>query len=315
MNPPQVDDGSSDGRGFDGASFGGTAASINGSTASTQLATKPCVLELDHIGVRFGGVIGLDGVSLRVSEGEVCGLIGPNGAGKTTLFDVISGMRTPQEGSVTMDGVNVTGLSAAKRAREGIRRTFQRVQTFGWLSVEDNLLTALEWRGGGGGLIADLLALPSRRRPERQRRERVDHVLELCGLTEIRKAAAGSLPIGQARMVEFGRAIIETPRLLLLDEPTSGLEEAEVDRLAQSMRALLGEHPCAVILVEHDMHFVMAECSPIVVLDQGRVLCSGSPEEVRTNQEVQTAYLGDIKGMHGAAAVQTNAISKNREGI
>jgi branched-chain amino acid transport system ATP-binding protein len=287
-------------------STNGAMASSNGS-AGTALATKPCVLELDNIGVRFGGVVGLDGVSLRVSEGEVCGLIGPNGAGKTTLFDVISGMRTPQQGSVTMDGVDVTGLSAPTRARRGIRRTFQRVQTFGWLSVEDNVLTALEWHGGGGGLAGDLLALPSRKRRERQRRERVDHILGLCGLTDIRKASAGSLPIGQARMVEFARAIVETPRLLLLDEPTSGLEEAEVDRLAQSMRALLGEHECAVILVEHDMHFVMGECNPIVVLDQGRLLCSGSPEEIRTNEEVQAAYLGDVKGMHAAAAVQTDA--------
>jgi len=287
-------------------STNGAVAPTNGSGTTTLLAKKPCVLELDRIGVRFGGVIGLDGVSLQVSEGEVCGLIGPNGAGKTTLFDVISGMRTPQEGSVTMDGVDVTGLSAAKRARLGIRRTFQRVQTFGWLSVEDNLLTALEWRGGGGGMAGDLLALPSRKRRERQRRERVDHVLGLCGLTGVSKSSAGSLPIGQARMVEFARAIVETPRLLLLDEPTSGLEEVEVDRLAQSMRALLGEHECAVILVEHDMHFVMGECNPIVVLDQGRVLCSGSPEEIRTNEEVQTAYLGDVKGMHAAAAVPTS---------
>jgi branched-chain amino acid transport system ATP-binding protein len=287
-------------------STNGTVASTNGAAAGTLLAEKPCVLELHDISVRFGGVIGLDGVSLRVSQGEVCGLIGPNGAGKTTLFDVISGMRTPQEGSVTMDGANVTSLSAPKRARNGIRRTFQRVQTFGWLSVEDNLLTALEWHGGGGGLAGDLLALPSRRRRERERRQRVDHVLELCGLSEIRKASAGSLPIGQARMVEFARAIVETPRLLLLDEPTSGLEEVEVDRLAQSMRALLGEHECAVILVEHDMHFVMGQCDPIVVLDQGRVLCSGSPEEIRTNEAVQTAYLGDVKGMHAAAAVPTD---------
>ena len=287
-------------------STNGAVAATNGSTTGTLLAAKPCVLELDNIGVRFGGVVGLDGVSLRVSEGEVCGLIGPNGAGKTTLFDVISGMRTPQEGSVTMDEVDVTSLSAPKRARRGIRRTFQRVQTFGWLSVEDNLLTALEWHGGGGGMAGDLLALPSRRRRERERRQRVDHVLGLCGLTEIRKASAGSLPIGQARMVEFARAIVETPRLLLLDEPTSGLEEVEVDRLAQSMRALLGEHECAVILVEHDMHFVMGQCNPIVVLDQGRVLCSGSPEEIRTNQQVQTAYLGDVKGLHAAAAVPEN---------
>ena len=259
------------------------------------------VLELRDISVRFGGVVGLDGVSLSVDESEVCGLIGPNGAGKTTLFDVISGLRSPNRGTVHVDGTDLSGASAAVRAQKGVRRTFQRVQTFGWLSVEDNLLAAMEWHGGGGGVAADLLALPPRRRIERRRRARVKEVMELCGLTELRRLSAGSLPVGSARMVELGRAIVEPPRLLLLDEPTSGLEEAEMTRLSSLLRALLHDRQCAVLLVEHDIRFVMAECDRIIVLDQGRILCSGIPEEIRTSELVQAAYLGDLAGMHQAA--------------
>jgi len=265
-----------------------------------EVATAPA-LELTDIVVRFGGVVGLDGVSLAVSAGEVFGIIGPNGAGKTTMFDVISGLRFPQEGTVRIDGADVSRASSATRARRGVRRTFQRVQTFGWLTVEENLLAATEWRGGGGGLLADLVALPSRRRRERERRDRVGEVMELCGLSELRSASAGSLPIGSARMVEFGRAIVDEPRLLLLDEPTSGLEEAEVARLAGCVNALLERSRCAVLLVEHDMRFVMAQCARIVVLEQGRVLSVGTPEEIKADKAVQTAYLGEIAGMHQAA--------------
>ncbi len=139
-------------------------------------------LQLSGITVRFGGITALDEVALDIGEGEVCGLIGPNGAGKTTLFDVISGVRTPDAGRVTLEGQDVTRRSSVERARLGLRRTFQRVQAFGWLSVEDNVLTALEWRGGGGGLLADLVSSPTRRRRERERRHRVADVLELCGL-------------------------------------------------------------------------------------------------------------------------------------
>ena len=130
------------------------------------------VLSLDGISVRFGGIAALNGVSLDAHAGEVLGIIGPNGAGKTTLFDVVSGVRAPNEGRVVLDGNDITSKSAVQRARRGLRRTFQRVQTFGWLTVEDNVLTALEWHGGGGGFLADLVMFPTRRRRERDRRRR-----------------------------------------------------------------------------------------------------------------------------------------------
>src|SRR5690348_2693333 len=140
------------------------------------------VLRLEGISVRFGGIVALGGVSFDANVGEILGIIGPNGAGKTTLFDVISGVRSPNEGRVVLGGIDLTGKSASERARRGLRRTFQRVQTFGWLTVEDNVLTALEWRGGGGGFIADLVYAPTRRHRERARRARVDEILERCGL-------------------------------------------------------------------------------------------------------------------------------------
>jgi ABC-type branched-subunit amino acid transport system ATPase component len=173
-----------------------------------------------------------------------------------------------------------------------LRRTFHRVQTFGWLSVEDNVLTALDWRGGGGGMLADLVAFPTRRRRERERRERAERVLEQCGLTAVRKDAAGSLPIGLARMLELARAIVDEPQLLLLDEPTSGLDETEAERLGERI-AEIRSGDCAVVLVEHDIGFVMRQCDRVVVLDLGEVLAVGTPEAIRADPTVRAAYLGD----------------------
>jgi ABC-type branched-subunit amino acid transport system ATPase component len=167
------------------------------------------------------------------------------------------------------------------------------VQTFGWLTVEDNVLAALEWEGGGGGLLADLVASPTRRRRERRRRERVDQVLEECGLTVVRGESAGSLPIGLARMVEVARALIAEPKVLMLDEPTSGLDEAEAARLGERIQALRAGGECAVVLVEHDVGFVMEQCDRIVVLDLGTVLATGTPADIQQNAAVRAAYLGD----------------------
>lgn len=249
-------------------------------------------LDLTEVGVRFGGIAALDGVSLQVRTGEICGLIGANGAGKTTLFDVISGVRRPDRGKVRLGDDDITAWSPHRRARAGLRRTFQRVQVFGWLTVEENLLVAEEWHGGGGGVAADLLALPGRRRRERERRERAEAVLERCGLTELRHRPAAGLPIGTARLVELGRALIDHPTLLLLDEPASGLDHAEAERFAEIVADLRADEGTSVLLVEHDVGFVMEHADRIVVLHLGRVLAEGTPEEIRTDPAVAEAYLG-----------------------
>jgi len=249
-------------------------------------------LALDGVSVRFGGIRALSEVSLSVQPGEVLGLIGPNGAGKTTLFDAISGVRLPDDGRVFLGGTDMTKANAVARARWGLRRTFQRVQTFGWLSVEDNVLLALEWHGGGGGFPADLVYFPTRRRREHARRERVERVLEQCGLIPVRHELAGSLPIGIARMVEFARAIVDEPSLLLLDEPASGLDANEISRLGEQIQRVQSETQCSVLLVEHNAGFVMEQSDRIVVLDLGAVLAVGSPAEIQGNQLVRDAYLG-----------------------
>jgi branched-chain amino acid transport system ATP-binding protein len=255
-------------------------------------AGDEAVLRAVDVSVRFGGVSALSDVTIDARAGEVLGVIGPNGAGKTTLFDVLSGIRPPATGRIYLRGEDVTRRSPTWRSRRGIRRTFQRQQMFGWLSVEDNVLVPLEWRGGGGGLVGDLVALPTRRRRERERRRHADDVLELCGLDDVRTQPAGKLPIGRARMVEMARAIVDEPQVLLLDEPTSGLEERETRSLGESMQRVCKERGCAVILVEHDVGFVMQHCDTIVVLNLGSVIAKGTPEEVRGDAAVQEAYLG-----------------------
>lgn len=246
------------------------------------------VLAIEAVSVAFGGVRALSEVTFEVPAGQVCGVIGPNGAGKTTLFDVVSGLRRPTAGRVSVEGHDVTALAPIRRARDGLRRTFQRTQVFGRLTVADNVLAALDWRGGGGGLAADLVAWPVRRRLERERRARVAEVLELCGLTPLRDAYAAALPVGQRRLVELARALADHPRLLLLDEPTSGLDADQTVRLREVIAAL----DTTVLLVEHDMGFVMGTCERLVVLDLGKVIASGTPEQVRQDPIVRAAYLG-----------------------
>ncbi|MFD8567504.1 ABC transporter ATP-binding protein [Streptomyces sp. NPDC059639] len=232
------------------------------------------VLEVEGVGVRFGGVRALDGVDLRLAAGEVCGLIGPNGAGKTTFFDAVSGIRRPDTGRVLLDGADITRRSPVWRARHGMRRTFQRQQLFGQLTVADNLLVAQEWRRGG----ADA--------------GHADGLLAACGLTDVSGAWAGTLPVGRARMVELARAAADRPRVLLLDEPASGMTAGERELLASVVRGLAEDSGCAVLLVEHNVAFVMELCSRVVVLDLGAVLAEGTPEEVRADRRVREAYLG-----------------------
>jgi branched-chain amino acid transport system ATP-binding protein len=250
------------------------------------------LLDVRDIDVRFGGISAIAGVSLSLAAGEVCGLIGPNGAGKTTLFDVISGIRNPQRGTVTLDGKDVTSWSPIRRSRAGMHRTFQVVQMFGWLSVLDNVAAALDWEGGGGGFLADMVAFPSRTRRNKDRQERARAALEECGLTSLADQPAGSLPIGLARMVELARATVDHPKVLLLDEPTSGLDTTEAHRLADRINQISSDHQCGILLVEHDMDFLMRQCHRVVVLDLGQVLAQGTPEQVRADPAVRAAYLG-----------------------
>lgn len=249
-------------------------------------------LALADVTVRFGGVSALNHVTLGVPSGQLCGLIGANGAGKTTLFDVVSGLRAPNSGSVTLHGADVTKWSVQRRARFGLGRTFQRVQAFGWLTVEENLLVASEWRGGGGGVLGDLIGSPSRATYERERRAKAEVVLERCGLLDIRHRSAASLPIGTARLVELARALMDEPTVLLFDEPASGLDSAEAERFGDLVTEIAENHEAAILLVEHNVGFVMQRCHRVVVLHLGEVLADDTPEHVREDPMVLSAYLG-----------------------
>jgi ABC-type branched-subunit amino acid transport system ATPase component len=257
------------------------------------VSLPPCpALEIRELSVRFGGLAALSSVSLSVPGSAIAGLIGPNGAGKTTLFNCVSGAVSPASGRVVVFGEDVTDWPSYRRARLGVGRTFQRLELFRSLSVLENLVVAVEAHLRRGGLFADLLALPASVETRQQAVEKATGVLELVGLEEQRDVAAGALPLGLARLAELGRALCTEPRLLLLDEPSSGLRGEESRRLAQLIRRLSTEQGVTVLVVEHDMDFVLGLCEQVTVLDIGRVLAEGPPRRIRADPAVQAAYLG-----------------------
>ena len=280
----------SDGRGASTSRSG--PAQDTSSPDQTAVPRAPALLRGRNVTVRFGGVTAVDDVTISIFENEICGLIGPNGAGKTTLFDTLAGLRSPSSGVVELQGVDITRRSATWRARHGVRRTFQRQQPFGGLSVEDNILVATEWRGGGGGPVADLAHLPARARREQERRQRVGEVMEMCRIDHLRREPAGRLPVGQIRLMEIARAIVDHPRVLLLDEPTSGLDDGEVSEVGNTIQQIQRDEGCGIVLVEHNVGFVMSNCVRIVVLNLGRIIAEGAPEVVRHDAAVAEAYLG-----------------------
>jgi branched-chain amino acid transport system ATP-binding protein len=240
-------------------------------------------LEVAGVEVRFGGVVALRGVDLAVEEGSVTGLIGPNGAGKTTLFNVITGLQRAQDGHVRLDSQEIGHLPPHRRARLGIARTFQRLEVFGSLTVRENILVAAEirrrWAHDGSN-------------PRRV----ADAVIHQVGLAPVARVRCDTLPTGMARLVEVGRALATSPKVLLLDEPSSGLDEQETDELGQLLTSL-AESGMAVLLVEHDVELVMSVCRQIHVLDFGRILAVGTPTKIQADPDVRAAYLGTDHAM------------------
>jgi branched-chain amino acid transport system ATP-binding protein len=260
------------------------------------------LLAVDDLTVRFGGVTAVSHVSVHVRSGESCVLIGPNGAGKTTLFDAIAGQNVPASGRIAYQGTDITGKSALWRARHGIRRTFQRQQTFPGLTVEDNVLVALEWDKPHP--VADILGLPQRRRTERTRRAEAEEVLDRLGLYGVRKEPAYRLPLGRARLLELARVIAAKPRLVLLDEPTSGMEDADIARLSATLDQLTSEHQCGILLVEHDVDFAMRHAQRVYAMHLGEVIAEGTPDQVQANERVIQVYLGGLQPDISAERIQ-----------
>ncbi|MEV6629524.1 ABC transporter ATP-binding protein [Actinoplanes sp. NPDC051470] len=244
-------------------------------------------LALHRIGVRFGGLVALDDVSLRVPPGRTVGVIGPNGAGKTTLFNVVCGFVPPTSGSLTLDGRPLRP-KPHQLTRIGIARTLQGVGQFGGLSVLDNVLAGTD-HAARAGFAAALFGLPRSDRDERRLRDDAMEALRICGVAEYADVLPGGLPYAVRKRVALARALVAKPRLLLLDEPAGGLGAEEITELGQLIKGL----GCAVLLVEHHMDLVMKICDDILVLDFGKPVAFGTPAEIRTNAAVTDAYLGE----------------------
>jgi branched-chain amino acid transport system ATP-binding protein len=237
------------------------------------------LLDVRGVTVTFGGITAVNDASLAVDAGSITGLIGPNGAGKTTLFNVISGLQVPTAGRVRFKNVDITGASVDKRAKMGMGRTFQRLEAFGSLTVRENVQVAREIHSGVRSWFT--------RRADR----RVDELIDIVGLRRYVDHRADSVPTGVARLLEIARSLAIEPALLLLDEPSSGLDEAETHAFGRLLRDL-ARRGTAILMVEHDMDLVMSVCDLIHVLEFGKVIATGTPDEIRADRTVQAAYLG-----------------------
>ena len=269
------------------------------------------MLRVRDVTVRFGGIVALDSVSLDLNRGEILGLIGPNGAGKTTMFNCISGVIRPDGGSMYFDTHALTYAPPHVRARLGIARTFQNLQLWGSMTVEENLMTPMDALGRRN-TFSDALYLPFSAYAERASIERARAILHVLDLTPYRRTKAGDLPAGIQRRVEIARALAMRPRLLLLDEPAAGLDATETARLGELLRAVRERFHVSMLLVDHDMSLVMRVCDYVYVLDFGKMLAKGQPASIRNDPKVIAAYLGE-ESKKLAEDVETVAATRRDE--
>ena len=250
-------------------------------------------LRAEHVSLAFGGLQALDDVSITVPARHLVGLIGPNGAGKSTLFDVINGLRLPDAGDVHLFGRPITRTNAWDRARLGLSRTFQSNRVSLELSVLDNLLAGAHHMIPGG-LVGTILGLPGARAGERRARQVAEAVAELLDIAGVATEPVGSLDFGSQRRVEIGRSLMSAPRILLLDEPAAGLDSTEAAQLFTLIRRLEADLGLTVLLVEHYVKAVLDNCDLVYVLNEGRLIAAGAPDEIVAHPEVRAAYLGNV---------------------
>ncbi len=249
------------------------------------------ILECRHLGIDFGGLRALDDLDITIGRTEIAGLIGPNGAGKTTVFNLLTKVYNPTRGSVLLDGMDTAGKTTAQVNQMGIARTFQNIRLFHNQSVIDNVLIGLH-NEMSYGMFASILRLPSFWRAERIARGRAMELLSIFGLEVHADELAGSLPYGAQRRLEIVRALATNPALLLLDEPAAGMNPSETVELMENIVKIRDTFQIAILLIEHDMNLVMGICEGIAVLNFGKVIAKGSPEDIRANPAVIEAYLG-----------------------
>ncbi len=262
-----------------------------GEPPASAAEASPALLRLEGIGLSFGGVVALADVDLSVRPREIRAIIGPNGAGKSSLINVISGVYRPDRGRVVLDAARYVQVPTQRLARLGVARTFQSLALFKGLSVLDNVASGLAFKTRSN-FAGQILGLGRSRREQTEQRGRADQILEFLHLSEVRDRLAGTLPYGLQKRVELARALVAEPRLLLLDEPMAGMTAGEKSEMAAYVRAVRDRFATTVVLIEHDVGVVMGLSDRIAVLDYGRKIADGTPDEIRNDQRVIDAYLG-----------------------
>ena len=250
------------------------------------------ILEASNISIMFGGLKAVNNFNIKIKENELVGLIGPNGAGKTTIFNILTGVYKPTTGKVFLDGNDITNLPSYKRVEKGITRTFQNIRLFKKMSVLDNAKTAAS-RDLHYNVFDSIFRTKRFWNSEKAVDEKVEQILEILGLKEYSEELANNLPYGMQRKLEIARALATNPKIILLDEPAAGMNPIETEELMNTISLVRKKFNVTILLIEHDMKLVMGICEWITVLSFGEVIATGTPEEIKNNPEVISAYLGE----------------------
>ena len=258
------------------------------------------ILDIRHLGIDFGGLSAVDDFNLTIGRTEIAGLIGPNGAGKTTVFNLLTNVYHPTRGSILLDGKDTAGKKTYQLNKMGIARTFQNIRLFKNLTVEDNVKIGLH-NATDYSLAQSILRLPVFWQEEKKAHEKALELLSIFDMQDMADWKAGSLPYGAQRRLEIDRALATKPGIMLLDEPAAGMNPSETTELMENIRKIRDTFQIAIMLIEHDMNLVMGICEGIAVLNYGRIIAKGSPEEIKSNPVVIEAYLGKKGGAQAHA--------------